>query len=87
MRPRAPMQDQHTVELISTQKTSHTSSIAFQHLPPNSARFSYATEGALFISAKLSTDAVSALRKVWVLIKTVKATYYCLRTNKKLLVS
>ena len=32
------------------------------------ARFSYATEGALFISAQLSTDAVSALRKVWVLI-------------------
>ena len=36
---------------------------------PNSARFSYATEGALiFISAQLSTDAVSALRKVRVLI-------------------
>ena len=37
---------------------------AFRHLPPNSARFSYATEGALFISEQLSTDAVSALRKV-----------------------
>ena len=46
----------------------HTPSIAFRHPPPNSARFSYATEGALFISAQLSTDAVSALRKVWVLI-------------------
>ena len=43
--------------------------IAFRHLPPNSARFGYVTEGALFISAQLSTDAVSALRKVWVLIK------------------
>ena len=43
-------------------------SIAFRHLPPNSARFSYATEGALFISAQLSSDAVSALRKVPVLI-------------------
>ena len=32
------------------------------------ARFGYATEGALIISAQLSTDAVSALRKVWVLI-------------------
>ena len=32
------------------------------------ARFSYATEGALFITAQLSTDAVSALRKVRVLI-------------------
>ena len=31
--------------LIST----HTPSIAFRHLPPNSARFGYATEGALFI--------------------------------------
>ena len=40
----------------------------FRHLPPNSARFSYATEGVLFISAQLSSDAVSALRKVWVLI-------------------
>ena len=31
-------------------------SLAFRHPPPNSARFSYATEGALFISAQLSTD-------------------------------
>ena len=46
----------------------HTPSTAFRHLPPNSARFSYATEGALFISAQLSSDAVSALRKVRVLI-------------------
>ena len=38
-------------------------------LPPNSARFSYATEGVLFISAQLSTDAVSALRKVRVLTR------------------
>ena len=50
----------------------HTPSVAFRHLPPNSARFSYATEGALFISAQLSTDAVSALRKVSVLIKLWK---------------
>ena len=50
-----------------------TSSIAFWHLPPNSARFSYATEGELFISAQLSSDAVSALRKVPVLIH-VEAT-------------
>ena len=46
----------------------HTPSIAFRHLPPNSARFSCATEGALFISAQLSTDAVSTLRKLRVLI-------------------
>ena len=48
--------------------TDHTPSTAFRHLPPNSARFSYATEGALFISAQLSIDTVSALRKVWLLI-------------------
>ena len=46
----------------------HTLNIAFRHLPPNSARFGYATKGALFISAQLSTDAVSALQNVWVLI-------------------
>ena len=50
----------------------HTPSIAFRHLPPNSARFSYATEGALFISAQLSTDAVTAFRKVFVLIRLWK---------------
>ena len=46
----------------------HTPRITFRHPPPNSARFSYATEGILFISAQLSIDAVSALRKVRVLI-------------------
>ena len=51
-----------------THTNTHTPSIAFQHPPPNSARFSYATEGVLFISAQMSSDAVSALRKVWVLI-------------------
>ena len=50
-------------------------SIAFRHLPPNSARFGYATEGALFISAQLSTDAVSALRKIWVRIKLQALVY------------
>ena len=53
---------------LTSQCGTHTPSIAFRHLPPNSARFSYATEGALFISAQLSTDAVSAIRKVRVLI-------------------
>ena len=61
--------------LSGTFLPTHTPSIAFRHLPPNSARFSYATEGALFISAQLSTDAVSALRRVWVLISvTVEPT-------------
>ena len=55
--------------------TNHIPSIAFRHLPPNSARFSYATEGALFISAQLSNDAVSALRKVRVLIKLQALVY------------
>ena len=50
----------------------HTLSIAFWHLPPNSARFGYATEGALFISVRVSTDVVSALQKVWVLIRLWK---------------
>ena len=33
------------------QGLSHTPSIAFRHLPPNSARFSYATKGALYLHA------------------------------------
>ena len=53
----------------------HTPRIAFRHLPPNSARISYATEGALFISAQLSTDAVGTLRKVRVLIKLQAPVY------------
>ena len=35
-------------------------SIAFRHLPPNSARTGYASDGALFISAQLSTDGLGA---------------------------
>ena len=53
---------------LSFQDSLHTSSIAFRHLPPNSTRFIYAAEGALFISPQLSSDAVSSLRKVRVLI-------------------
>ena len=59
---------------VGVRGRSHTPSISFLHLPPNSTRFGYATEGAprfdyatdgaLIISAQLSTDAVSALRKV-----------------------
>ena len=51
---------------------SHTPSIAFRHFAPNSARIGYATEGALFISARLSTDAVSTFRKVWVAVRLWK---------------
>ena len=51
---------------------THTPSTAFRHLPPNSARFSYTTEEALFISAQLSSDAANALRKIWVLIRLWK---------------
>ena len=46
-------------EILAWTYPCHTQSTAFQHFPPNSARFSYATERALFISA---------LRKVRVLI-------------------
>lgn len=38
-----------------------TLSIVFRHPPPNPARIAYATEGALFISVQLSTDAASTL--------------------------
>ena len=47
----------------------HTPNIAFRHLPPNSARTGYTTEGTLFISTQLPTDAVSVLQKVWVQIR------------------
>ena len=50
------------------QGSEHTLSVAFWHLTPNSARFSYTTEGALFISTRLSSNVVSALWKVRVLI-------------------
>ena len=56
----------------NSEASHHTPSIAFWHLPPDSARFSYATEGALFISEQLSTNAVSALWKVQVLIRLWK---------------
>jgi len=64
----------HLKILSPIQVWQHTPSIAFRHLPPNSPRFGYATEGALFISAQLSTDAVGALRKVWGTNMTVEAT-------------
>ena len=44
--------------ILHTHTHFHTPSIAFRHLPPNSARFSYAAGGALFISAQRSSDAV-----------------------------
>ena len=37
-------------KVVRSDRYSH----AFRHLPPNSAGFSYATEGALFISAQLN---------------------------------
>ena len=55
-----------------TDSYTHTPSIAFQHLSLHSARFGYATKGALFISAQLSSDAVSAFWKVRVLIRLWK---------------
>ena len=58
----------------------HTPNTTFRHLPPNSARFSYATEGALFILMQLATDAVSAVRKVLVLIRVWKQPSTLART-------
>ena len=47
----------------------HTQWAHSQHrFPAPSSRFGFATEGALFISAQLSSDTVSALQKVRVLI-------------------
>ena len=51
----------------------HTPSIAFRHLPPNSARTSYATEGTLFISAQLYPPTLSAPSERFG-YKTVQAT-------------
>ena len=65
--PFPPPQQQRN-DTAPTPPPPHTPSIAFRHPPPNSARFSYAIEGALFMSAQLSSDAVSSLRKVRVLI-------------------
>ena len=56
--------NQRTSWSLCCPRQSHTPSLAFWHLPPNSAITGYATEGALLVSAHLSTDAVSALRKV-----------------------
>ncbi len=53
----------------------NTPSIALRHLPPNSARFAYVTEGAFFVSAQLDTNAVSVPRKVWLLIKLQALVY------------
>ena len=58
----------YRVLVTKWQHSQHTLNFAFRHLPPNSARIGYATEGTLFIYAQLSTDAVSTLWKLWVLI-------------------
>ena len=58
----------HAQSTQTLKLTWHTPNIASPHPPPNSSRFSYATEGVLFISAQLSSDAVSALRMVRVRI-------------------
>ena len=42
----------NNLDLNNFEDETHTPSTTFWHLPPNSARFSYATEGALFISAQ-----------------------------------
>ena len=50
---------------------SHSEPHSEHHFPAPSFKLcqtGYTSEGALFISAQLSTDMVSALRKVWVLI-------------------
>ena len=66
-----------------TKWPAHTPSTTFWHLPLNSPRFSYATEGALFISAQLYTNVVSALRKVWVPIRLWKQPSTKARTKNE----
>ena len=56
------------VLVLDRTKQALTSTILRASLSGASARIVYATEGALFISAQLSTDAVNVLRKVRVLI-------------------
>ena len=77
-----PSEDHNHHPNQGTDHLIHTPSTAFRHLPPNSARIGYATEGAVFISAQLSTDAVSALRKVWVLLKLQALVYDTLPSTK-----
>ena len=48
-------------------QAANRQSLAFRHLFPNSARFGYTTEGSVFISTQMSTNAVSTLWKAWVL--------------------
>ena len=43
---------------------NHTLSIDLWHLPPNSTKTDYATEGAQLVSTHLTTSAVSALKNV-----------------------
>ena len=66
------------------QYCGHTPSVTFWHLPPNSARFGYAIDGPLFTSAQLTTDTVSALGKVWVLIRLWEPTWcQCMHINMR----
>ena len=56
--PNTSAQLRRTLSLIriaAGQSSAHTPTIALRHLPPNSATIPYATEGAFFISAQLST--------------------------------
>ena len=50
----------------------HWRGTLYRHLSPKSARTGYTTGRSLFISAQMSTSAVSSLQKVWVLIRLWK---------------
>ena len=49
--------------IMNISGSGYTPGLASWHLPPNTARTAYATEGALYTIVHLSTDAVSAKRK------------------------
>ena len=55
---------QHARSGVMGQGRAHTPSTAFRHLPPNSARFGYATEGVLFIRPS-DLGAVNTQGFVW----------------------
>ena len=64
---------EHSLNLRSVESSARAhSEHRFPTPCPNSARIGYATEGGGTLSAQLSTEAVSAIQKVWVLIRLWK---------------
>ena len=76
------MQDQYHNSISTNTCKNPTSTLwalFLQHIPPDSARTGYTTKEALFFSTQLSTDTLSALWKVSVLIRLWKQQIYIYR--------